>query len=207
MGQSISDNPNNTRESEISLAAQKRFGTYGFEKTTMQEIAQDLGISKASLYYYYPDKESLYKAVVEKETEYFLAQLCHKLENCNNPSDSLKIYTEIRLDYFRTLMNLSRIRFEENPSIKNIMHELRLRFREKEKEKISGILIDGKSKGVFDFNNEDAYATLFLDTLRGLTLVYKKNKDITYLSEEDFTQLKDQIMLFVLTFIKGISKN
>jgi len=53
----------------IIEASQKRFGLFGIEKTSMREIADDLKLSKASLYYYFTDKESLYKAVKEKEKE------------------------------------------------------------------------------------------------------------------------------------------
>ena len=61
----------NNKTDLIIEAAQKRFGLYGVEKTSMREIANDLKLSKASLYYYFPDKESLYKAVVEKEQKEF----------------------------------------------------------------------------------------------------------------------------------------
>ncbi|HEY4784669.1 MAG TPA: helix-turn-helix domain-containing protein, partial [Bacteroidales bacterium] len=53
----------NAEKLEVILkAAQKRFGLYGLEKTTMKEIASDMGMSKAALYYYFPDKEGLFKA-------------------------------------------------------------------------------------------------------------------------------------------------
>ncbi|RFS24029.1 TetR/AcrR family transcriptional regulator [Chitinophaga silvatica] len=50
----------------ILEAALKRFKRYGLSKTTMEEIARDLEISKGSLYYYFSDKESIYVAVVER---------------------------------------------------------------------------------------------------------------------------------------------
>jgi AcrR family transcriptional regulator len=53
----------------IIEAAQKRFSHFGVGKTTMNEIADDLSISKASLYYYFPDKLNLYAAVLQKIIE------------------------------------------------------------------------------------------------------------------------------------------
>ena len=49
--------------SKVLDAAQKRFARFGLSKTTMNDIADDLGVSKASLYYYFPDKESIFKKV------------------------------------------------------------------------------------------------------------------------------------------------
>jgi AcrR family transcriptional regulator len=191
---------------DIISAAQKRFGTFGFEKTTMQEIAHDIGLSKAAMYYYFPDKESLYKAVVEKETDIFLSSLHEKLKKSNNPAESLNIYAETRLNFLRTLLNLSRMRLEEHKKIHSIIHELLVRFRENEKERIIEILNKGKENGQFIFDDGYAIATLFLDSLRGLSKIYMNNREIIYFKEEDFNELIIQISLFINIFIKGISK-
>src|SRR5690606_16924398 len=49
----------------IIEAAVRRFGHFGIAKTTMAEIAADLSMSKASLYYYFPDKNHLCAAALE----------------------------------------------------------------------------------------------------------------------------------------------
>ena len=49
----------------IIEAALKRFAHYGLSKTTMTEIAKDVSFSKALLYYYFPDKLSLYVNAIE----------------------------------------------------------------------------------------------------------------------------------------------
>jgi TetR/AcrR family transcriptional regulator len=52
------------RKEEIIEIAIRRFSHYGFSKTTMNEIADDLKITKANLYYYYPEKVGLIKDVI-----------------------------------------------------------------------------------------------------------------------------------------------
>ena len=54
------------KQDHIIEAAIKRFAHFGVNKTTMTEIAEDLGISKQSLFYYFSDKQSLTAAVEEK---------------------------------------------------------------------------------------------------------------------------------------------
>ena len=54
-----------TRKEQIVAAAVKRFGHYSYAKTTMNELAEDLGITKANLYYYYADKMALFLDVVK----------------------------------------------------------------------------------------------------------------------------------------------
>jgi len=60
-----------TRDKEelILQAAQHRFAAYGLSKVTMDEIAEDVGMAKASLYYCFPTKETIFRSVVQHEQE------------------------------------------------------------------------------------------------------------------------------------------
>ena len=57
------------KQEAIIEAAIKRFAHFGVSKTTMAEIAADLSFSKASLYYYFPDKLNLFAAVFKTITD------------------------------------------------------------------------------------------------------------------------------------------
>ena len=46
------------KKEKILEAAHHRFLHFGYSKTTMNEIAGDLSMSKALLYYYFPEKAS-----------------------------------------------------------------------------------------------------------------------------------------------------
>ena len=51
---------------KIIDAAYHLFLTRGYHKTTMEEIAGVLGVTKPALYQYFPGKEDLYAAVAER---------------------------------------------------------------------------------------------------------------------------------------------
>ena len=51
---------------QILEAAEKRFRTYGFGKTTMAEIAEDIDMSTANLYRYYENKLAIGSAMAGK---------------------------------------------------------------------------------------------------------------------------------------------
>jgi AcrR family transcriptional regulator len=53
------------RREEILVAAQKLFIQNGADRTTMRSIADDVGISSAAVYSYFPDKMAVYVAVAE----------------------------------------------------------------------------------------------------------------------------------------------
>jgi len=59
-------NMENTRKLEIIEAAKKRFAKDGYSPTSMDDIARDVGITKASLYYFFKGKEEIFAAIIEE---------------------------------------------------------------------------------------------------------------------------------------------
>jgi AcrR family transcriptional regulator len=68
----------NKLKKRILDAATKRFLNFGFSKTTIDEIASDIGISKKTLYKIFPSKEALLRAQFAfymRETDCFFQKL------------------------------------------------------------------------------------------------------------------------------------
>jgi len=193
------------KEQLIIETAQKRFGLYGVEKTSMQEIADDLNLSKASLYYYFPDKESLYKAVVEKEQNEFITRLTERIVSINEPDLLLREYVNTRLSYFRSLLNLRRLRLEAYSDLKPVFRETMILFKEKEKEIIIKIFKDGIKKEIFFIEEPDKTASLFLDLLKGLRISVVNNKKTLFIEQEEYDKLLYNTIAFTDIFIKGLS--
>ncbi|MGR3321130.1 MAG: TetR/AcrR family transcriptional regulator [Pseudooceanicola sp.] len=57
--------PSDQRKAQIIRAATELFAKAGYAGTSLRDVAQKCGMTKAALYYHYPDKENLLKAVVE----------------------------------------------------------------------------------------------------------------------------------------------
>jgi AcrR family transcriptional regulator len=57
-----------TRE-RILDAALDRFGTRGFEASSLDEIASDVGIAKQTVLYWFPSKDDLLAAVIERSAD------------------------------------------------------------------------------------------------------------------------------------------
>ncbi|OGJ84492.1 MAG: hypothetical protein A2268_10895 [Candidatus Raymondbacteria bacterium RifOxyA12_full_50_37] len=67
-------------------ASVKVFGEKGFHETRLEDIAAQAGFSKASLYNYYEDKESIFLHLAIREHE----RLCDKFETLDLPKDSFQ---------------------------------------------------------------------------------------------------------------------
>jgi AcrR family transcriptional regulator len=196
---------NPEREEEIINVAQKRFALFGYDKTTMQELANDLKISKGSLYYYFPDKENLYKTIILKEQEVFIELLDVKLNDTDSPDQMLIEYVKTRLELFRNLINLSRSRMEDFRGIHSIIKETLNILNLQEREIVKEILKKGNEKKIYSISDIDKIAALFLDLLKGLRITQLRDMSIYYIDEKEYELLVNKSVLFVELFVKGIA--
>jgi AcrR family transcriptional regulator len=188
----------------IIQVAQKRFGLFGVEKTSMREIAGDLKISKGLLYYYFPDKENLYKAVIEKEQAEFEKNFEAEICEISDPAECLRKYVQTRLSYFRKLLNLGRLSPESLSEMRPVMVKLIENFRETEKKEIVEILEKGNKIKLFNIENISDSATLFLDLLRGLRTNILREKKVLFIEEEEYSDLSRKAIAFTELFIRGL---
>jgi len=75
----------------IIKSAAGYFSKYGYEKTTLDEIAKDVGISKPAIYYHFKDKFALYEAVLCSRLSE-LSRLINEKTDMDDPVDSLRAY-------------------------------------------------------------------------------------------------------------------
>ena len=198
------DNKNVSKVDQIIGVAQKLFGMYGLDKVSMLEIANSLHISKASLYYYFPDKMSIYKAVLEKEHAEFISRITDMVNGIKTPGKKLSEYAVMRLEYFRRLLNLSRIRLEAYSDMKPVFRETNQIFREKEMVIVKGILESGVDNDIFRIDDITETASLFLDLLKGLRTSIITDHRTLMLDNAAFESILDRTRSFIRIFINGL---
>ena len=65
-----------SRESQLLAIARQLFARDGFERTSLRDIAEAADITKAALYYYFPNKEALYERVVVESMQALVDDVC-----------------------------------------------------------------------------------------------------------------------------------
>ena len=65
-------------------AAMDAFGTRGYDGTSLDDLARDLGIRKQTILYWYPSKEALLEAVVDRCAEEVARRLVRGLEQADD---------------------------------------------------------------------------------------------------------------------------
>jgi TetR/AcrR family transcriptional regulator len=95
-------------EARILDAAQDVFATYGYEGSTIDEVAARAGISKANLHYYYKRKKDLYLAVLRRTLEIWLVPL-RELDRNGDPALEIGNYIAQKVDLSRKFPAASRV--------------------------------------------------------------------------------------------------
>ncbi len=83
-------------ENKILEAARKVFFRKGMEGARMQEIADEAGINKALLHYYFRSKEKLFRKIYSEAVEQFMPQVNTMLENPQIPlNEKIQIFVDM----------------------------------------------------------------------------------------------------------------
>jgi TetR/AcrR family transcriptional regulator len=95
-------------EKAIIKAAEEEFARHGFKGTSMNTIAQNVGLPKANLHYYFSNKLGLYQAVLSNILELWDSTF-NNLTVDDDPAEALARYIRAKLEFSRRHPKASRI--------------------------------------------------------------------------------------------------
>ena len=162
---------------KIIAVAGKIFDTYGFRKTTMDDIAEGIKKRKSSIYYYFKSKEEIFQSVVLQEARVFRRNIIKAIEQEESPRNKLKAYVITRMNIIDSLGN-----FNMALQDKRLMHidfvvRLKTLYDKEEIRLFKNILIEGVNKNDFQIYDIELAATSFITAMRGMETTILKNKD------------------------------
>ncbi len=166
---------------EIIEAAGELFQQYGFQKTTMEDIAKAAGKGKSTLYYYFANKDEVFDAVANKEIDEVCRAVQEGIEKVSSPREKLKTYALINFTEIRKKTILYKLVCGEMKSnLTKLMYALREKFDKEELSLFEDILLEGIKCGDFKSVEEKdvkALAHIILSALRGIEVdVFIENK-------------------------------
>jgi AcrR family transcriptional regulator len=176
------------RKLQIIRAALKRFVKHGLHKTTLDEIARDLRIGKATLYHYFNSKEDLYYQTLSYEIAGYMNEL--KSIFTAEENDIRKKLTE----YFFLKENfesryklifdlfLHMITGAEFPHEKEIFQEMIIRERDFFQETVSSVIKsnDYKPNELAAFISRQGWNVIFENRIRNEDKSLPDDKEIIF---------------------------
>lgn len=87
------------RQQDIINAAEKLFFSKGFDNVSMRDIASEVDLSKATLYLYFQNKDSLFFAIVLRGTRILNSMIRDAVAEGNKGIDKVVAYTKAYNDF------------------------------------------------------------------------------------------------------------
>lgn len=182
----------------ILKAAQKRFGHYGFNKTSMAEIAKDCHMSAANIYRHFDGKNDIL-AVLSLALFKQQESLLNNIVKSPASSSSEKLHK-----LFQKALHITWQHTKEQPKLREmvdfICHErldLVQAQSEVKKRLISEILSQGKKNGEFNIDDIDATARSFKDA----TVMFHTPLFMDMYSVEELTLSCEKVLELLLRAI------
>jgi AcrR family transcriptional regulator len=100
------------KRTQILTLAKKKFERFGFNKTTVDEIAKDASISKRTLYQEFENKEKILEELFMFEALSVRKAILNQVNKIIEPTEKLKTFIRLALKYL-----------DQNPFIVSVLHD------------------------------------------------------------------------------------
>jgi len=162
-----------TKDSILRVANQL-FSRFGFQKTSMDEIAKVARKAKGSLYYHFTSKEDLFREVVSIEMTRLKSQLSTIVCNPDlKASDKIKQYLITRMEILNSAANYHETLKADFFEHFHFIDDLRTDLDTWEKENLKKIILQGVHTGEFTLVAEiNILLDMFLMILKGLEIPF-----------------------------------
>jgi TetR/AcrR family transcriptional repressor of mexJK operon len=203
---SIASDQQDIKREKILEAAYEQFLHYGYSKTTMNEIAGSLSLSKALLYYYFPDKSQLYIAVTRKLANDYLKILEDNISKITDLKAAFVFQIDTHHNFILSNYNFfDYIRLNEQ-NMPDTIWEIVDHIRQTEMDLLGKAIIAEAARGkIKPVDNAREIVDLLLDALHGVRVGSAGyNKKNSFPRKEHLEEIHHKRLMLIDIFIKGL---
>lgn len=163
------------RKNQILDAAMNIFAKMGFHKARMDDVAQESGLSKGALYWYFKSKDAIIAAILERLFNLALKDL-KRLEQAGEGSvrDGLMVYTQQLLVFMDRMKPLLPMMYEFYALMgrQKMMQQFARGYYSEYIGVMSKVIQHGVEQGEFKEVDPVDVAATFVALFEGLTLIW-----------------------------------
>jgi len=152
------------------------FRRQGVANTTMKDVADAVGLSKAGLYHHYPSKDQLLADIVSRAVEVLLEQLERVRAADVSPADRLELFVVTRMEVIAAEQDVLTVFWQERPSVPEPVFREMARRLEAYRHGLVEIVQEAQKAGAL---RTDLDSELLMAAIDGMTgwayLWYRKN--------------------------------
>jgi AcrR family transcriptional regulator len=186
-----------TKDKILSVAA-RIFAKYGFQKTTVDEIARSAHKAKGSVYYYFESKEELFKAVVEQEIGVLKTGLTRVIVDSNDATAMFKNYLLHRMMLMKDSVNYHEALKAEMMGEFEFLNETRLNFMQFEIELMKAILERGVRENIFHIQDTTATAKVIILAIKAI--------EVPFYHQHRISEYEQTILELIDILVRGLGK-
>jgi AcrR family transcriptional regulator len=141
----------------------------GYKKMTMEELAQEVGIGKGTIYLHFPSKEEVVLSHVDRIVERLKVELRRIAASEQPPAARLREMLLARVLYrFDSVQHYTESLSDLLAALRPGLQARRRSHFEQEAEIVAGVLREGRAGGVFEFEDAAADARSLLTATNAL---------------------------------------
>jgi len=154
----------------VVAAARTLFSRFGYNKTTVDDIARESFVAKSTVYNYFNSKEEIFDAVIEKEGGILFHEINKAIEDISDPYEMLRVYAKTRMLHVKQLRNLYYVLTDDYLMHHSFIDKARNKSLEREIKVIAGILKQGVDGGFFKVKDLNLTSFLIITAWKGLDI-------------------------------------
>ncbi len=172
----------------------------------MEEIALDAGLGKASLYYYYPTKDVLFRAVIMNEHASFLRSVRKDTDGGLSASEEILRYVNNRFEYFSKLLGLNILDARASGKTNPVLRGTYLDLARQELQLLCKIIERGIRQGEFKVQSARRTAEALMHVMQGLRARFLYKAESPHIEPRERHALKKETLFVADIFLRGIQK-
>lgn len=191
---------------KIGKAAMKCFMKFGLDKTTLDDIAQSVGLNKASLYYYYKNKEDIFVEAALKEGEDYIDSLQQKVLLKKGVQNQVSFYMQSRFNYYKNVLNMNKVSVETLHKILPRFFELYEALMKREKQFLSLLIQKAVDNGELIKTNTDKIASVLINISDALKHSVEQQAILKMENEIDYSHSFQDMKFLISLMFNGLKK-
>ncbi|MCL1827217.1 MAG: TetR/AcrR family transcriptional regulator [Candidatus Cloacimonetes bacterium] len=193
-----------TKEEIILEAAKKVFVKYGYQKTSMEDIAKEAMIGKGSIYYYFNTKEDIFINIMENITKEVITELETKISQAKTFREKFEVFlTEPFGTFISHSMLFVEVMNEASPVFFSKIKDFRAETQEQLKKIMGRIIQEGEEKGLIKEKFANSIDKI-VDLLFKWIMISGEYVKIN-LTEQTVNEIKGDYILLADLFLTGLT--
>lgn len=157
--------------------AARLFARDGYDGTSLGELAASVGVTKAAIYHYFPNKKAIYEAIIVRTLEGLRQHVLQATMQTSGPEEALAGFMTAHADFFEEHYNGFLTMLVGYGGMENVvMIAEAQKLRGEHEQALRRIIADGVAQGAFRRVDIDVTSRAVLSMLNWMVRWFKPGK-------------------------------